>query len=333
MVRGGESEHPLSTPSDQYWIVGGDGREYGPVSVDTLAQWIAQKRADAETRVRWAEDAPWQRLGALPELAALLPAPPPAGRPVPGGPAPVALPTEAELLARDYRLRTLDFLGDGWRLFTRQFGPLLGASAIVTGGYLLLSVWGLLPFVGLLAAPASIIVSGPLLGGVWQVFVRAWRGDAVRPGEVFDGFRREFASLLILYVLVTLAAVVAILPGLVPVIIGVIHAAQGGEPSLLGPALIGIGVVVMLALGLLIWTLWGYAFVLVMDRGLAFWPALELSRRVVSRHLFRNLVFFFATGVLACVGYLFCLVGVFFTVPWTMGAYARAYEELFGPRS
>ena len=41
--------------------------------------------------------------------------------------------------------------------------------------------------------------------------------------------------------LVTLAAVVAIMPGLIPVIIGVIHAAQGGEPSLLGPALIAIG--------------------------------------------------------------------------------------------
>jgi len=55
-------------------ILGGDGKEYGPVSTDTVREWILQGRASAVTPVRHAEAAEWQTLSAFPELAVLLPA-------------------------------------------------------------------------------------------------------------------------------------------------------------------------------------------------------------------------------------------------------------------
>ncbi|HLP01859.1 MAG TPA: GYF domain-containing protein, partial [Opitutaceae bacterium] len=63
-----------------YRIIGGDGREYGPVSASQIEQWIAQNRANGSTRVRTDSTAEWRPLSELPEFAAALAvrnAPPP----------------------------------------------------------------------------------------------------------------------------------------------------------------------------------------------------------------------------------------------------------------
>ncbi len=52
-----------------YRIIGADGREYGPVTRETLLQWIAESRANAQSRVRAEGAAEWQVLGSLPEFA------------------------------------------------------------------------------------------------------------------------------------------------------------------------------------------------------------------------------------------------------------------------
>lgn len=54
-----------------YRIIGGDGREYGPVSAEQLRQWIAQNRAMATTRVLPEGASAWTTLGALPEFSIL----------------------------------------------------------------------------------------------------------------------------------------------------------------------------------------------------------------------------------------------------------------------
>jgi hypothetical protein len=52
-----------------YRIIGADQREYGPVSRETLVQWIAERRAHAQTPVQAAGASDWQPLGTLPEFA------------------------------------------------------------------------------------------------------------------------------------------------------------------------------------------------------------------------------------------------------------------------
>ena len=66
-----------------YKILGGDGKEYGPVSVEALQQWINEGRANAQTQVQAEGTTGWVALGELPEFAAGLNAPPPAGAPAP----------------------------------------------------------------------------------------------------------------------------------------------------------------------------------------------------------------------------------------------------------
>src|SRR5436190_21091953 len=59
-----------------YRIIGADEKEYGPITVDQLRQWIAEGRANAQTRVLPEGATEWTTVGQVPELAALLPSAP-----------------------------------------------------------------------------------------------------------------------------------------------------------------------------------------------------------------------------------------------------------------
>lgn len=55
-----------------YKILGGDGKQYGPIPAETLRQWISEGRANAETQVLAEGAASWQALGGVAEFADLL---------------------------------------------------------------------------------------------------------------------------------------------------------------------------------------------------------------------------------------------------------------------
>ena len=58
-----------------YTIIGGDGKEYGSVTADQLRQWIADGRANAQTRMRMEGATEWKSLAEFPELHAAFTAP------------------------------------------------------------------------------------------------------------------------------------------------------------------------------------------------------------------------------------------------------------------
>lgn len=65
-----------------YKIMGGDQREYGPVTSEQIRDWITQGRASAQTLASF-EGSPWKPLSSFPEFAdALRTASPP---PIPQG--------------------------------------------------------------------------------------------------------------------------------------------------------------------------------------------------------------------------------------------------------
>ncbi len=51
-----------------YKIIGTDGKEYGPVSVEQLRQWIAEGRANAQTLVQAEGQTDWKSLANFPDL-------------------------------------------------------------------------------------------------------------------------------------------------------------------------------------------------------------------------------------------------------------------------
>lgn len=67
-----------------YRIIGADGKEYGPITTEQLKQWVAEGRANAQTKVLPEGATEWKTLAELPELAtaaAIAPLPQPAYQP------------------------------------------------------------------------------------------------------------------------------------------------------------------------------------------------------------------------------------------------------------
>jgi GYF domain 2/Domain of unknown function (DUF4190) len=55
-------------------IIGADGKQYGPVTVEQIRQWLAEGRARAETLVQAEGSTDWKPLGQFPEFATTAPA-------------------------------------------------------------------------------------------------------------------------------------------------------------------------------------------------------------------------------------------------------------------
>jgi hypothetical protein len=60
-----------------YKILGGDQKEYGPVTAEQVHEWIVQRRANAQTMVQAESSTEWKPLSACPEFASMLAASPP----------------------------------------------------------------------------------------------------------------------------------------------------------------------------------------------------------------------------------------------------------------
>lgn len=70
-----------------YTIIGGDGKQYGPISGPDLRKWIAEGRLNAQSMAKSESDAEFHPLSTFPELADLFGGPPPfpGAAPVLGG--------------------------------------------------------------------------------------------------------------------------------------------------------------------------------------------------------------------------------------------------------
>jgi hypothetical protein len=60
-----------------YFIIGGDGKEYGPITEADIRLWISEGRLNAQTSARSETGTDWRPLGTFPEFAALLQTAPP----------------------------------------------------------------------------------------------------------------------------------------------------------------------------------------------------------------------------------------------------------------
>ena len=276
-----------------YKIIGADHREYGPVSVEQVRKWIAERRANAQTKA-WSEGgSEWKTLADFPEFAEALRAqgavvqPPP---PKIGGPDTDKL--AAEILARDYRVDIGDCFSRSWNLVRDNFWLLAGATAIT------LLIASVLWFVPALGIPAAVFLALVFQGGLQWLFLRRVRGEPADIGDVFAGFRLAFVPLL--------------LAGLV------VH------------VLVGIGLALCIVPGIYLLVSWRmFVPLLIVDKGLEFWPAMELSRKVVTKHWWPCFGLLLLAGLIGLLGFLGCVVGIFFTLPIAVGATAYSYLDIF----
>ncbi len=315
-----------------YKIIGADGNEYGPVSTEQLKQWMAEGRVNAQTKTLAESTTEWKTLAEFPELTAIPPGPSPAVPPVPPSvlAVPTASPLPADVRERDYDMDIGGCVSRAWQLLT---GPkmwlVIGGVAIGMGIQMGMSALMQIPIIGLLFWLAYFVIGGPLIGGVYYFVLRCLRGEAADVGDVFAGFKYRFVQLFLGQLVMTLLIFVAILPGLAFFVAGVITASSHHNPPPSAIALLLTGTLVMLVPTVYLGIGWLFTLPLIMDKGLDFWPAMQLSRQVVGRHWWTTLGLSLLVGILSLVGLFLCCIGLFFTMPLAFVTTMNAYEKMF----
>jgi prepilin-type processing-associated H-X9-DG protein len=111
-------------------LLGADQKEYGPVSAEQIRQWIAQGRANGQTRAQPADSTDWKPLAEIPEFSdALQAAASPGGRPPSATGSPPSPPPKTSALAiTSLVLGCLGILTCG---ITSLVGLVLGIIALV----------------------------------------------------------------------------------------------------------------------------------------------------------------------------------------------------------
>ena len=233
-----------------YKIIGGDQKEYGPISLEDVRRWILEGRLNS-TSLAWAEGSPeWKPLSSLPEFADALRLQ--SGRP-PAGMVPSPSNQSAwtaELLAMRPQINIGYCLSRSWGLLKESFGLLLGATFVI---WLVESFCQRLPIIGMF----YWVLQGVINAGLYLVFLNRIRGTPASIGEVFAGFSSNFVQLLLVGMVTTLLA--------------------------------GIGWCLCVLPGIYLMVAWIYSVPLVADKKLEFWSAMELSRKVVTRVWFEVL--------------------------------------------
>jgi hypothetical protein len=215
----------------------------------------------------------------------------------PASPPPLTAVVDAEALAREILARDYDF----------SIGQCIGRGWDLVMSNFWLTVGATFIIILVTTAVGAVPFGGLLLNYVfWSgldwMFLKMIRGERAELGDSFAGFSLAFVPLMLF--------------------------------SIVGQLLVGIGFLLCLLPGIYLMVAWlMFAGLLIIDKKLDFWDAMELSRKVVTRHWWKVFGLLLVCLLLLIVGLLVCLVGVFIAVPVVTAATVYAYEDIFGTKS
>jgi uncharacterized membrane protein len=289
-----------------YFIIGGDGKEYGPITEADLRKWVTEGRLNAQSQVKAESDAAFRPLSAFPEFADAFAAP---------APEPVAS-VPVDLVAGDYDLDIGSCFSRSWELIKNNFWPAVGVNALILVIIIAFNQLGGLitgPImqqmvrehtfspVGLLIVFAVSVVSTPvymiLMAGLINYYLKMIREEATSISDAFAGFGPGIGQLVLLGIVTNVLVLIGYLLCLIP--------------------------------GIFLQVAWLFALPLIVDRRMQFWDAMELSRKMVCKHWFLVFGFFIVYALVALAGVLACCIGILVSVPIGLGAWLYAYETIF----
>lgn len=315
-----------------YIIIGGDQKEYGPITADDVRQWIAEGRLNEHSQIKAEGEAEFRALGTASEFgAAFL-----ANEAIPPLP-PSAFAIGSSGSEHDYELDMGGCITRGWELVKNNFGLLFVAALVMMLIEGAVSGLGSIPRVGPIFSIANLVIAGPLMGGLYYVFLQTGRGQSAEVGDVFVGFRKTFGQLFLGHLVPALLAGLCLIPLAIVLFITLLPLMTNGklDPNHL-PALSAVSVAIMIATAVVcaipmiyLQTCWAFTLPLIIDKQLDFWTAMKMSRKMVSKHWWHVFGLMILIGLLNVAGLCACCVGVLFTIPIGIAALLFAYETIF----
>uniref|UniRef100_UPI00404B475A GYF domain-containing protein n=1 Tax=Cephaloticoccus sp. TaxID=1985742 RepID=UPI00404B475A len=284
-----------------FTIIGGDGKEYGPVSAEQMRSWVGDGRANLDSKAKKTGDEQWRRLGDFPEFNPSGTTQPPAEHPAPAA-TPINNSRQVivdpkayadDLIARAGQLDISGCLERSWELLKANFWPIVGAT---TGMLVIMILAGLVPVLGLFV---GFLFTGIFLAGMYAFYLKKIRGQPAEFGDIFDGFKIAFVPLLL--------------------------------ATLVTQLLTTAGLLLLILPGIYLAVAYNFAFMLIIDQRLEFWAAMEVSRRVITAQWWRMFGLLILGSIIALLGVVGLVIGMLVTIPIYYGALVYAYEDLCNP--
>ncbi|NNF00345.1 MAG: hypothetical protein HKN25_15095 [Pyrinomonadaceae bacterium] len=223
----------------------------------------------------------------------------------------------AEIEFKTGVIKPYECMKEGWELIKPQFWLIFGIT-----------------FVGILIA--SFVPFGIALGamfcGIYIPIFKLMEGEEAKFEDLFQGFSYFVPGLVATLVLIIPAFILTVI-SYIPLIIFQIRLAQNPNPD---PNELFVFFAFVLVDMIVIWLVLGcihaflfFAYPLIVEHKLGGWEAFKLSAKAVWKNLSGVVGFITLEIVLGILGYLACMIGVYFTLPVMFAGALVAYRKVF----
>ena len=235
----------------------------------------------------------------------------------------------ARVVDLDYPVDFDRCISQAWKVFKSNFWELVGATLLI---FAAIVAGAKLP---ILEYAVPMLLQGVLMGGLYKIYLYRLRGQPSVFTDLFAGFEPSLFKQLALQNLVSaLVSQMCFIPVLIAMKMKEItfqnlQETLTGDPQI---ALVLMLVFLACAIPAIYFSFcWMFALPLIVDKGMAFWPAMQLSRAKVLQHPWRISVLLVIAGIVAISGMLGFGLGVVFTLPLYFLIELFQYEDIFNP--
>ncbi len=212
-----------------------------------------------------------------------------------------------------------DCVSNGWNLVSQNFGLFLGVSIL---GMILA---GCIPCV-------SLFISGPIIAGVYYVFLRQMNGEQVDFGMMFKGFE-VFVPAMVIGLIMAIPEIIGqgIRISINVADIGIQSQGDGRYAGLsAGLAILAVIVgLLVIVVGFVIRISLFFALPLIVEKNMGVGDAIKLSASAGWANFGGIFLLSILEGLMAIAGILVFCVGIFFVIPIIYAANAFAYRQVF----
>ncbi len=211
-----------------------------------------------------------------------------------------------------------DCISNAWQLVKQNYGLYLGVSAL--SAVILTCVVCL-----------NIFLAGPIMCGVYYVYLKAIRGGIPEFGEMFKGFE-TFLPAMVIGLIQMLPSVVIQITSNTTDFARIYTQGQSGNSDAVAAGLSGI-VLVLGIIGFIVsiflWITFFFSYQLIIDKNLGIGDAIKYSAKAAWSNV-GGLILLGILQILISIGgvLMFC-IGIFFVLPIIHASSAFAYRQVF----
>ncbi len=244
----------------------------------------------------------------------------------------------AKVRETGYQVEIGTLLSEGWNLVQQNLGSLIGFG--IVSFFIIIIAAILLSFIPIVGNLINNVLIGVLIAGFYTFFIKYYIDGFAAFSDFFESFQDAVQIGLASLISSLLSSIPAVIIIVIVAIIAVSLGASGavdfaeiknGNFDSIGGVLFFVGFIVILLITiptLIISMFYILAPLLIITHKIDFWPAMELSRKLIMKNLWGNFGLFFVLGIINLLGAIPLGLGLLITIPLTYASIFTLYVNL-----